>query len=164
MTTDVNENLLAWLKDAHAMERTMAGLLSRHAERSDARTAIRPRLADHAETSRRHATMIERVLAGHGVEPADLANWTGGLKPRIQALMTGSNDQTAVYDTEAVIAAEHFVIACYHGLRAAAEALDDQAAVRVCDEILADETAMGLYLERHLRDVTRTELDRSPPE
>ena len=35
MTTDVNENLLAWLKDAHAMEQQAEHMLKAQASRLD---------------------------------------------------------------------------------------------------------------------------------
>lgn len=152
------DRFVSWLKDAYAMEKTLGSMLGRQAEHAGGFAGLRPRLVEHAKAANRHAELIEGLLAGRGVERADLENWTGGLRPRLQALTTGSTERTMLNDTQAGIAAEHFVIACYHGLRAAAEVLGDQQAIEVCEEILRNESAMASFLERELSAVAREEL------
>jgi ferritin-like metal-binding protein YciE len=49
---------------------------------------------------------------------------------------------------------EHFEIACYTSLSAAAEDLGDQETARVCQEILRDEEAMANFLFQQIPPTT----------
>ena len=53
MTTDVNENLLAWLKDAHAMEQQAEHMLKAQASRIDHYPELKARLEAELAALRR---------------------------------------------------------------------------------------------------------------
>ncbi len=52
-------------------------------------------------------------------------------------------------------ASEHFEIACYRSLIAAAEEAGKPQVAEVCSEILEDEEAMADWIEEQIPEVTR---------
>ena len=64
----------------------------------------------------------------------------------VQGLATGLAKDELVKNVLHDYGTEHFEIACYTSLAAAAEELGDQETARVCREILRDEEAMAGFL------------------
>ena len=76
----------------------------------------------------------------------------------MQGLASGPARDTAIKDCLAGIAAEHFEIACYRSLIAAAEQLGDMETASTCRGILREEEEMARWLETQLPTVTQHEL------
>lgn len=153
------DKLVAWLRDAHAMERSLESVLSaqaRHAEKAD--PAMSGRLKQHAEETRRHAELVDAALGRYDADRSMMKDAAGRMQAALHGLMTSSSSDTLIKDTLSGIAAEHFEIACYRSLETAARELGDAQTAEMCRSILVEEESMATYLEGQLDGVTRKEL------
>lgn len=153
-----HDRIVSWLKDAHAMERSLENVLEKQAKHAESDPAMRERLARHAEETRRHAQLVEATLERLGTSKSALKDITGGMQAHMHGMLTGGSGDTLVKDTLSGIAAEHFEIACYTSLQTAARDIGDEQTAQMCEEILRDEHAMAQYLEQELPRVTHAEL------
>lgn len=152
------ERMISWLKDAHAMERALESALTKQADHAKGDPTMRHRLIQHRDETRRHAEMVEAALERCGSDSSAMKDFTGKAQAMFQGMMSGAAPDTAVKDVLTGIAAEHFEIACYRSLHAAAQALGDEATAQMCVQILRDEESMAQFLESQLPRVTQTEL------
>lgn len=152
------ELIVAWMKDAHAMERMQERMLNKRAEHAEADAALRARLVQHRDETRRHAEMVEGALRRYGEDPSGFKDLAGKAEAAVVGMMSGGASDTLVKDVLSGIASEHFEIACYRSLQAAAQSLGDAQTERMCEEILRDEERMAQFLESQLSRVTHMEL------
>jgi ferritin-like metal-binding protein YciE len=117
--------------------------------------AARARIEQHITETQRHAELvkscIERLGGDVSAVKTGIANITGMLK---EVPMAVSADEI-VKNTLADYASEHFEIACYTSLIAAAQVLGDQQTLQVCQQILREEIAMAQWLEQQIPVVTQ---------
>jgi ferritin-like metal-binding protein YciE len=137
---DLDNQLVRYLVDAHAIEQQAEQLLTKGPELVDGE-----RLAEvfeqHLEETRGHSERIEARLDEHNAKPSrsrDVALRGGGLG--IGAFLKAQPDTTAKLGGFA-FAFEHLEIAAYELLRRVAERASDQETARVADAILAEERA-----------------------
>jgi ferritin-like metal-binding protein YciE len=147
--------LVAWLKDAYAMESSLVGALENHAKDADKMPHIQNKIRDHAEATRRHAEMgkdcIERLGGSVSAVKTAIGNIGGFIHNMGSSMAKDEPVKNALND----IATEHFEIACYRALIDAARALGDEETVRVCEEIVRDEEDMARFLEQNLSSVVQ---------
>jgi ferritin-like metal-binding protein YciE len=144
------ELLVNWLKDAYAMEMTLAVALDNHAKDAEKQPAICSRIEQHAEQTRRHAELVkscvERLGGKVSVIKTSLGNMFGAIKEAPMGLAEDELVKNALSD----YASEHFEIACYRALITAAQAQGDTETATICQQILADEVAQASWLEQQL--------------
>jgi ferritin-like metal-binding protein YciE len=154
------EILADWLRDAHAMESNQIHMLEKQSDGLADFPAIQRRVADHAEESRRHAELVEQCLKSIGEDTSALkeaiGKFTGQLSPLAASMSADEPVKIALANT----GLEHFEIACYRSLQAAAEHCGQHEIARVAAEILRDEENMARYLEGEIDLITRTHLDQ----
>lgn len=158
MRDQAKERIVSWLKDAHAMERALEKALEKQADHAEADPGLRSRLIQHRDETRRHAEMVERALERYGSDTSGMKDIMGKAQAAMQGMMSGAAPDTAVKDVLTGIAAEHFEIACYRSLMAAAQAVGDTQTEQMCEQILTDEESMARFLESQLARVTQMEL------
>jgi ferritin-like metal-binding protein YciE len=147
-SADANEQVPAYLSDAHALERQSIGLLRRAIDVSTA-----PELADayraHLAESEQHAALLERRLDELGQLPSAVKD---------AAMRIGAVNWAAFFsahpDTTGKVAAfayafEHLEIAGYEQLRRVADTAGDAETARVVDGICADERAAATIIAAH---------------
>jgi ferritin-like metal-binding protein YciE len=147
-STDANEQVPAYLSDAHALEQQSIGLLRRAVEVSTA-----PELADayraHLGESEQHAELLERRLRELGQSPSAVKD---------AAMRIGAVNWAAFFsahpDTTGKVAAfayafEHLEIAGYEQLRRVAETAGDAETARIADRICAEERAAAVAIAAH---------------
>ncbi|MEX0876099.1 MAG: DUF892 family protein [Phycisphaerales bacterium] len=152
------DRLIAWLKDAHAMESALETTLTKQMEHAESDTTLHMRLKQHREETRQHAKLVEQILHRYGTDESALKDMTGKTQALFTGWFHGSAPDTAIKDVLAGVAAEHYEIACYRALQAAATALGDNETVRICEQILLDEKDMAEFLEAQLPRVTQLDL------
>jgi len=152
---DNRDLLIAWLKDAHAMERALVATLEGHAKDAMAHPKLRSRIEQHVQETRMHAEMTERCLEQLGAKPSAIKNTMGKMAGAMQGAAPGAFDDAAIKNLLSDIAAEHFEMAAYRCLREAAHALEEHDIAHTCDAIVRDEEDMARFLESHLAEVTR---------
>lgn len=134
----LDEVLLSYLRDAHALEGQAIELLEAGAERVDDEQLERV-FREHLEQTRHHRELIEGLLEERGGNPStlkDAALKAGGLN--LSAFLGGQPDSTTKLAGFA-FAFEHLEVAAYELLRRVAARAGDEGAVAVAEEILADE-------------------------
>jgi UDP-glucose 4-epimerase len=130
--------LLAYLRDAHALEGQAEELLEAAAERVDDEH-LEAAFRHHLGETRRHRKRIESLLDERGDRPSpvkDAALKAGGLN--LSAFFGAQPDSTAKLAGFA-FAFEHLEVAAYELLRRVAARAGDEGVVAAAEEILAEE-------------------------
>jgi ferritin-like metal-binding protein YciE len=155
---DSKSEIADWLRDAHAMESNLVNMLEGQVEHLSGFPEIQRSVSRHAEESKRHASLVEDALKLLGEDTSALkdavAKFTGLMSP----LGVGMASDAPVKIVLANYAAEHFEIACYRSLRAAAEQSGFPEIADICLEILEDEENMVILLEPAIAEVTAVHL------
>jgi len=160
MTTTPQEHLVDWLRDAHAMEQQAEAMLEAQAERLDNYPQLRERIRQHIDETRWQRAQLESCLERHGASPSTMKDLTGKLMAFGQGLGGMLASDEVVKGAMAGYVFEHFEIASYTALIAAAKTAGDPETARVCEEILVQEEAMADWLGTHLPEVTEEFLVR----
>ena len=154
------EHLVAWLRDAHAMEQQAIEMLEKMAGRLEHYPELRARIEEHLRQTHSQAERVERCLERLGAG-------TSGLKTAAGKITGGAQQLSGLFASDEVIkggiadyAFERYEIACYEVLIAAAEQAGEPETRRVCEEILSEEEAMAAWLADHLPELTRRYLAR----
>jgi ferritin-like metal-binding protein YciE len=146
--------LVAWLRDAHAMERTSVDNLDRLADRFSRHPELAVRFREYWRESLGQVAVLEACLKKLGSDTStfrDLARRFVGIA---QAYAGAISLDEPVKDCLAAYASIHLQIATYVSLRAAALELTEPEIVRMCDEHLERERAMAGWLEQQITEVT----------
>jgi ferritin-like metal-binding protein YciE len=154
------EHLVAWLRDAHAMELQSIELLEKQAGRLEHYPELLAKVRAHLAQSHSQAQRVERCLARLGAGPSgakDLAGKMVGATQQLSGLFAGDE---VVKSALADHTFEHYEMASYRVLIAAAEEAGEPEVARICEEILHEEEAMADWLAGHLPELTRRYLDR----
>jgi ferritin-like metal-binding protein YciE len=148
------ELVIAWLNDAHAMELGIAQVLERHAEEAKDHPHVHAALQRHLEQTRRHAELVKGCVERMGGETSGVKSGMASVMGAVQGMTTKLAKDELIKNTLHDYGTEHFEIACYTSLIAAAENLGDQETARVCREILRDEQAMAEFLFQQIPPTT----------
>jgi ferritin-like metal-binding protein YciE len=149
-TNGSSDLVVAWLRDAYAMEKALVPVLENHAKDAERHPEVRSRLEQHTVETRRHAELVEQCLRQVGQEPSAVKNTVAKVMGTIQSVATGAFKDEEVKNALQDYATENFEIACYRALIEAARATQQTEIVRVCEQILKEEEAMARFLEQKL--------------
>jgi UDP-glucose 4-epimerase len=130
--------LLAYLRNAHALEGQAEELLKAGAERVDDEH-LEAAFRDHLDETKRHRERIADLLKERGGRPSPVKDATlkaGGLN--LSAFFGAQPDSTTKLAGFA-FAFEHLEVAAYELLRRVAARAGDEGVVTAADEILAEE-------------------------
>lgn len=158
---DPKENLLDWLRDAHAMEQQAEQMLKGQASRLEHYPKLKQRIEQHITETQQQRELLEGCISRLGGSPSVLKDLAG------KAMAFGQAMGGMVFPDEVVKGAmagyvfENVEIATYTVLIAAAETIGDHQTKAVCEQILPQEQAMAQWLLEHLPDVTQAFLARS---
>jgi len=147
-----------WLRDAHAMELNLANMLEGQAERLSSYPELRDGIARHAEESKQHAELVESALQLLDEDTSVLKEGVARITGMMSPLGVGMASDAPVKIVLANYAAEHFEIACYQSLIAAAEVAGLPEIAEICQDILDDEMRMAETLEPQIASVTKAHL------
>ncbi|MDX3893238.1 MULTISPECIES: ferritin-like domain-containing protein [Pusillimonas] len=150
MTTRAEENLLDWLRDAHAMEEQAEKMLTKTAERLENYPELKARIQQHIEETRRQAQMVRGCIERLGGDTSAVKDATAKMMAMAQGMSGMFVSDEVVKASLASYAFEHMEIASYRALIAAAELCGDVETQRVCEQILPEEEAMANWLAERL--------------
>ena len=155
LMTVSRENLAAWLRDAYAMEKQAIEILEKQANRLEHYPELRAKVRSHLEETHRHAERVERCLHQLGTE-------TSGVKTALGKMIGTAQQLSGLFASDEVLksgiadyAFEHYEIASYKILIAAADQAGEPQVGRMLEENLREEEAMAAWLAGHLPEVTR---------
>ena len=164
MATTTNDTLLAWLRDAHAMENHAQEMLERQADRLGDYPDFQARVREHIEETRGQRQRLESCLKALGADPSSLKSGLGSLMGNLQAMTNAIASDEVVKGAMQSYAFEHFEIASYQVLKAAAEELNHPQVVQVATDNLVEEERMQQWLLDHLPEITEKYLAKERAE
>ena len=148
------QTFIAWLRDAHAMERTSVDTLDRLADRLSRFPQLAAQFRAHWRESIGQVQNIERCLKSLGSDTSTFKDLTSRFIGIAQAYAVAVVPDEVVKDCLAAYASRHFEIAAYISLGAAALSLEEPDVAVMCDEHLKQERAMADWLEQQIPEVT----------
>jgi ferritin-like metal-binding protein YciE len=157
-----NDLVIAWLNDAHAMELGIAQVLENHAASAADHPQMQSMLQQHLEQTRRHADLVKGCVERLGGDTSGIKTGMASVMGTIQGMSTKIAKDELIKNTLHDYGTEHFEIACYTSLMAAAETIGDQETARVCRQILGEEQEMADFLFQQIPTVTREMLRLEP--
>lgn len=159
--TDRRDTLIAWLRDAHAMEEQALTMLNAQRNRLVDYPDLRARIDRHVEETEGQAQAVADILSRLDAAPSSMKDFTGKFTAAMQGLGGATMSDEVVKGAIASHAFEHLEIASYKALIAAAEACGELDAARTLRPILDQEIEMANWLAEHLPATVRTHLDRA---
>lgn len=154
------ETLLEWLKDAHAMEKQSIDMMEKQAGRIEQYPDLKETVKDHLEQTRQQASRIEECIHTLGGDTSVMKQGVAKFMGSAANLINQSAGDEVVKNGLADYAFEHFEIASYRALVAAADQAGEEEIRQICEEILQEEEAMASWLGTNLPDVTQQYLQR----
>jgi ferritin-like metal-binding protein YciE len=148
------ETLLDWLRDAHAMEDSIVEVLEKQVKMLDHKPQIQGKVREHLEITKQQRDRLAELVEKLGGKTSAVKSITGNFLANVQALSMSSAPDAIVKNALSDFAVEHYEIACYTALMAAAEQQGQQEVVRVCREFIDQEREMANFLEHHLPRIT----------
>lgn len=150
----VDETLDQWLRDAHAMEKQAEQMLTAQAKRIEHYPKLHDRIAEHLEETRSQISRLERCLDRRGESRSVMKDAAGKVAASLQGFGGMFASDEVVKGGLASYTFEHFEIASYEALIAAADTAGDDETAAVCSDILREEKDMADWLAAHLPEVT----------
>ena len=153
--TDQTHTLVAWLRDAHAMERATVDTLDHLAERLRRRyPELAARFRQHWQETLGQVERIETCLKSLRSDTSTFKDLRSRFIGIAQAYAVEVLPDELVKDCLAAYASRHFEIATYISLAAAARNLEQPAIAQMCEENLQQERAMAGWLEQEIPEAT----------
>jgi len=157
---EVRENLIEWLRDAHAMEQQAEKMLTATADRLENYPELKAKLEAHCQETRQQAHMVQQCLDRLGDDTSAMKDVAGKAMAMAQGLSGMFTSDEVVKASMASYTFEHMEIAAYKSLIAAAELAGEPEVKRVCETILPQEEAMAKWLSEHIASITQQFLSR----
>ena len=152
--TKSKQTLIAWLRDAHAMERASVDSLDRMADRLARFPELSGGLREHWRLSITQAQRIEVCLRALGADTSTFKDQDNHKHDNTQSFAVEVAPDEVVKDCCAAYSWRNFEIACYLSLGAAAAALEEMEVTHMCEEHVQQERAMAAWLEQQIPEVT----------
>lgn len=158
--TNPTKHLSDWLRDAHAMEKQALTMMESLVKRLENYPDLRNRLKQHIEETRGQAQRLEGCLERLGTSTSAVKDATAKMIATAQGLSGLFVTDEVVKGHLASYVFEHFEIASYRMLIAAADEAGDAETRRICEENLREEEAMAAWLADHAAATTQQFLQR----
>lgn len=155
---ETHHQLINWLRDAHAMERSVAAALERHAADAREYPELQDQLERHLQETREHARRIEGCLEQLNATPSTVKDVAANFVGAVQGMAGALFRDDVLKNLLSEYAMEHFGIASYSALVAAAEDAGLIDIAHTCSELLREETRMALWIEEQIPKLTRRHL------
>jgi ferritin-like metal-binding protein YciE len=154
----IDEQLITYLMDAHAVEEQSLGLLKR-ARRSCAREELRQVYDEHLSRAQQHSQLLEERLHFHGAKPSALKDAAMRLGALNWSLILQAHPLTPGKATALLFALTHLKIAGYELLRSISTRASDLVTVAMTERMLAEERAGATRLSASFDEAVEASLD-----
>jgi ferritin-like metal-binding protein YciE len=149
------DELISWLNDAYAMEETNVRILEGHIDDMREYPEIRARLQKHLIETREHAARMKQCIEGIGAKISRSKMGFGKILGTLQGRSSSLFHDEVVKDVLSESATEHFEVASYQSLIAAAEKLGETRIIEACKQNLEEDQAMANWVDGQVPLVTR---------
>lgn len=160
MTTEVRDNLVAWLRDAHSMEEQSEKMLTALTKRLKNYPELKDRIDQHIEETRHQTQIVSTCLERLGSDTSTMKDTAAKMLAMAQGMSGMFVSDEVIKATLATYAFEHMEIASYKAIIAAAEMHGDVEIQLACEQILVQEQEMADWLSKHLPIITHKFLAR----
>jgi ferritin-like metal-binding protein YciE len=151
MASNSRNHYLAWLRDAHAMEKQALSSIEAQIPRLQKTFPdVAARLTQHHQETDAQLVQIQRVLERHDTDASMVKDLAATAMATTQALGGMLATDEPVKAALMLVTFEHLEIASYRCLISAAEVCGDTASVPIFEAILDEEVAMADWLEARL--------------
>jgi ferritin-like metal-binding protein YciE len=158
--TNSTDHLSDWLRDAHAMEEQALTMMESQIARLENYPELRDRLKRHIEETRGQARRLESCIERLGTSTSAFKDIAAKTVATFQGLSGLFVNDEVVKGHLASYVFEHFEIASYRMLIAAAEEAGDTETRRACEENLREEEAMAAWLADNAAATTKRFMQR----
>lgn len=163
MTTP-QENLMHWLRDAHAMGKQAIESIEAQQKRIENYPELRPWANDHVEAARRHRELVRECIERRGGSTSSLKDVTMTVMGNIQHISGALTADEVMKNVLTDYGFKHYQVACYSSLVAAAEEAGDSQTAQVCAGIRDAEQKLADRLAPYIPQVTREFMRRDAAE
>ena len=139
----MRDAIIDWLREAYAMERGLESALEKQSKNDDLNTSVRQRAAQHLQETRRHAEAVKGALQNLGTDTSALKTGLGVMAQATKGVGSMVANDERIKDMLDSYSMEHFEIACYTALAAAAERAGLTRVSEICRQIIPDEDRMA---------------------
>jgi len=158
--TTIEDQLLDWLRDAHAMEAQAETMLKGQHARIRNYPKLKARIEQHIQETQEQARLVAECIERLDGKPSALKDTGSRMMAMGQAFAGMMADDEVVKGSMFSYAFEHMEIAAYRMLIAAAKAAGQEEIQQVCERILPQEEAMAAWIEQNAGDLVHQYLTR----
>lgn len=158
--TSPRDNLVAWLRDAYAMEGQAAQLLESQIQRLESYPQAQPRLRQHLEETKEQQAAVQQCLERLGESPSSFKEATMKLGANMQGMMHAMSGDEVLKHALGSHAFEQFEAGSYHSLTVAAESAGEPEIARTCGRLMEQEQAMAAWVWEQIPSLTSQFLER----
>jgi ferritin-like metal-binding protein YciE len=155
MASTKRDDVIAWLRDAHAMEAAHVDNLDRLIRLSDDYPQLKSQLQKHLSISTRQRDEIEQNLAQFDTSRSLLKDWAMKISAQVEPFVSRFTHDSVPKNCLLAHAYEAFEIASYRSLLGAAEELDMEDLRTLCERYILEEQEMANFLFENLPEITR---------
>jgi ferritin-like metal-binding protein YciE len=159
--TTAREHLIAWLRDAHAMEEQAKSLLETQIKRLKSYPSALPRLQEHLDETERQRAAVEECLRELGSDTSTLKDLSTKMMATMQGFTHMMSSDEILKHALANHAFERFEAASYRSLAAAADAAGEPRIAETARRILAEEERMGNWVWDQIPILTEEYIQRT---
>jgi ferritin-like metal-binding protein YciE len=155
MASTKRNDVMAWLRDAHAMEAAHIDNLDRLIRLSDDYPQLKMQLQKHLALSSKQREGIEQELGRFDTNRSIVKDWAMKITGQVEPLVSRFTHDSMPKNCLLAYAYEAFEIASYRSLLGAAEELDMEDLRAMCERYIREEQEMANFLFDHLPEITR---------
>lgn len=159
MNESQKDMFVTWLRDAHAMEMGLVTTLEKQIAETEDTPEVQGRLQEHLAETRAHASSVEACLQRHGADTSGGKDALSQMMAAGKGIMMSMPHDSLIKNAMASYSAEHFEIASYTAIVAAAEALGDDETASACSDIIEDEINMANWLAEELPGLVKAHVE-----
>lgn len=151
----LRENLVVWLRDAHAMEGQAETFMQTQIDRLKNYPEALPRLRAHLEETKQQKATLEQCLASLGEDTSALKDSAMKVAATVQGLMHGMASDEVLKNALASAAFEQFEAASYRVLVTTARVAGENKIAQACETIMEQEISMADWAWGQLDGLTQ---------
>lgn len=140
---DTRNELIGWLRDAYAMERSLETTLKKISHSSKHPEECRAICGKHLVETQQHAQTVESLLKSLGSDTSTVKTGIGLVMETLKGAGATLAHDEVVKEMIAAYASEHFEIACYEVIVAAAMVAGLPYVAEACLQIILEEKEMA---------------------
>lgn len=145
--------LRTWLKDAYAMEQGIVEILERQIDQFEDMPDAQMKIQQHLDLTKSQAERVRGCVESLGDDISHVKSGLANFLGAVQGMSTVGADDKMVKNAMAAYAIEHFEMASYMAIIAAASEMGHEDIATICDGIIQEEMEMADWLRMQLPSV-----------